>query len=225
MSEPERRRGKATDAGPTAVRMTSRSNAESDAETVVRDFMAAWSRLDADELASYFTEDGVYHNMPAAPVAGRAAVRDFIAGFSADWVETDWEIHTHRRRRRSRVLRARRTARRRRRATSICPASACSNSRAARSPAGATTSTSARTCVPWAERSARPRRASPISLSTVHHAGHHRLAHAASSAIVSVSFGSRLAASCVKPFRRFVCSQPFSSGSSDQRACSSRWRP
>lgn len=63
-----------------------------DPEQIVRDFCAAWSRLDADELAAFFTEDGVYHNMPAAPVAGRVAVRDFIAGFSADWLETDWEI-------------------------------------------------------------------------------------------------------------------------------------
>ncbi|MBW2424081.1 MAG: nuclear transport factor 2 family protein, partial [Deltaproteobacteria bacterium] len=40
-------------------------------EKVIRAFIGAWSRLDPEELASYFTQDGVYHNMPAAPVQGR----------------------------------------------------------------------------------------------------------------------------------------------------------
>ena len=59
---------------------------------VVRDFIAAWSRLDAAELAAFFTEDGVYHNMPARPVAGRAAVQGFIAGFIKDWTATEWDV-------------------------------------------------------------------------------------------------------------------------------------
>ena len=63
-----------------------------DNAAVIRDFIAAWSRLDADELAGFFTEDGVYHNMPARPVAGREAVRAFIAGFIQGWTETRWEI-------------------------------------------------------------------------------------------------------------------------------------
>lgn len=61
-------------------------------ETVIRDFIAAWSRLDAAELAAFFTEDGVYHNMPARPVAGRANVQAFIAGFAKDWSATTWDI-------------------------------------------------------------------------------------------------------------------------------------
>ena len=65
-----------------------------DNAAVIRDFMAAWSRLDAEELAGFFTDDGVYHNIPAQPVAGRDAVRKFIAAFSASWTETDWDIHT-----------------------------------------------------------------------------------------------------------------------------------
>jgi limonene-1,2-epoxide hydrolase len=59
---------------------------------VVRDFVVAWSRLDADELAGFFTEDGIYHNMPAKPVAGRAAVRAFIAGFIRDWTSAEWDL-------------------------------------------------------------------------------------------------------------------------------------
>jgi len=59
---------------------------------VVRDFIAAWSRLDADELAGYFTEDGTYFNIPTAPVSGRENVRKFIKGFISSWTATDWEI-------------------------------------------------------------------------------------------------------------------------------------
>ena len=63
-----------------------------DNERVIRDFIAAWSRLDAAELAAFFTEDGVYHNMPTRPIAGREAVQGFIAGFAKDWSATTWEI-------------------------------------------------------------------------------------------------------------------------------------
>ncbi len=65
-----------------------------DNETIIREFIAAWSRLDADELSAYFTEDGTYHNIPIAPVSGRANVRDMIAEFIAPWTETEWEVVT-----------------------------------------------------------------------------------------------------------------------------------
>jgi len=61
-------------------------------EALVRDFIAAWSRLDVDELVAYFCEDGVYHNMPAEPVAGHEALRAFIGAFLANWERTDWEV-------------------------------------------------------------------------------------------------------------------------------------
>jgi limonene-1,2-epoxide hydrolase len=61
-------------------------------ERVIRDFIAAWSRLDAAELIPYFTEDGVYHNMPGPPVAGRANVERLIRGFLSTWTETRWEV-------------------------------------------------------------------------------------------------------------------------------------
>ncbi|MGH0028227.1 MAG: SgcJ/EcaC family oxidoreductase [Myxococcota bacterium] len=63
-----------------------------DNEKVVRDFIAAWSRLDPEELAGYFAEDGVYHNMPTAPVKGRENVRQMIAGFIGSWTETQWDV-------------------------------------------------------------------------------------------------------------------------------------
>ncbi|MBW2426586.1 MAG: nuclear transport factor 2 family protein, partial [Deltaproteobacteria bacterium] len=37
-------------------------------------------------------EDGVYHNMPSIPVQGRENVKAMIAGFTASWTETEWEI-------------------------------------------------------------------------------------------------------------------------------------
>jgi limonene-1,2-epoxide hydrolase len=61
---------------------------------IIREFIAAWSRLDPRELASYFTEDGVYHNIPAQLVAGRENVERMIRVFTAGWTRTEWEIRT-----------------------------------------------------------------------------------------------------------------------------------
>ena len=61
-------------------------------ERAVRDFIAAWSRLDPDELVGFFTEDGTYHNMPMGPVSGRQNLRGFIAGFLRGWTSTQWDV-------------------------------------------------------------------------------------------------------------------------------------
>ncbi len=58
----------------------------------IRSFVAAWSRLDPNELSEYFTEGGSYHNMPMQPIVGKENVKAFIENFSATWTETDWEI-------------------------------------------------------------------------------------------------------------------------------------
>lgn len=57
--------------------------AATDPDTIVREFCAAWERMDADELAGYFTEDGVYHNIPMAPAEGRDAIRDLLVGMKS----------------------------------------------------------------------------------------------------------------------------------------------
>src|SRR5437870_5618694 len=44
-----------------------------DPESVVRDFCAAWSRRNVDELLGYFTADAVYHNMPVEPMTNDPA--------------------------------------------------------------------------------------------------------------------------------------------------------
>lgn len=43
-------------------------------ESVVRDFCNAFSKCDVDLLLDFFAEDAVYHNIPIAPVEGRAAI-------------------------------------------------------------------------------------------------------------------------------------------------------
>ena len=57
---------------PGAVLAQPKVEPMSDNAQIIRDFISAWSRLNADELAAYFTEDGVYHNMPSRPVSGRS---------------------------------------------------------------------------------------------------------------------------------------------------------
>jgi limonene-1,2-epoxide hydrolase len=49
---------------------------------VVRRFCDAWSNGDRDALVAFFSDDAVYHNIPVAPVTGRSAIRDTIAGFT-----------------------------------------------------------------------------------------------------------------------------------------------
>ena len=58
-----------------------RNQVESPIE-VVRRFCAAWSdNIGAAELAAFFTDAAVYHNIPLAPITGRAAIANNIASF------------------------------------------------------------------------------------------------------------------------------------------------
>ena len=61
-------------------------------EEIIRAFIAAWSRLDVEELVAFFAPDGTYHNMMAKPVSGHENLRRFIGGFIRGWSATDWEI-------------------------------------------------------------------------------------------------------------------------------------
>ena len=58
---------------------------------IIQDFIDAWSKLDVEELVSFFTEDGVYHNMPTGPIQGQENLRAFIKGFTASWTSTTWD--------------------------------------------------------------------------------------------------------------------------------------
>lgn len=61
-------------------------------EKLIHDFIKSWSTLDPDQIANYFADDGVYHNVPLQPVSGKDRIRAFIAAFVKDWSATDWEI-------------------------------------------------------------------------------------------------------------------------------------
>ena len=64
-----------------------------DPDALVTQFCEAWPRMDADELASYFTDDGVYHNIPMAPAVGRAAVLELLKGLGAMISAIRFEVH------------------------------------------------------------------------------------------------------------------------------------
>ena len=55
-------------------------------EALVRAFYEVWSRLDVEELMSYFTETSVWHNVPdGEPLRGASAIRQVI-----EWLVEDW---------------------------------------------------------------------------------------------------------------------------------------
>lgn len=72
---------------------------------VVMAWVKAFNRADADDIARFYAEDAVNHQMPEQPVAGRAAIREmFAAEFRAadmvcivenliedgDWAVLEW---------------------------------------------------------------------------------------------------------------------------------------
>lgn len=65
----------------------------SDPDELVRSFCGLWSKPDPAELADYFTEDAVYHNIPMDPVTGRTEIAAFVEGFLADFDGIDFIIH------------------------------------------------------------------------------------------------------------------------------------
>jgi len=65
----------------------------SDPDALVTQFCKAWVRMDADELSEYFTEDGVYHNIPMQPAVGKAAVHQMLAGMGSMISAIRFEVH------------------------------------------------------------------------------------------------------------------------------------
>ncbi len=60
--------------------------------SIIRDFCAAWSKLDADAVMAYFAPDPTYHNMPGPPLTGTETVRAGIERFLKGWSATTWDI-------------------------------------------------------------------------------------------------------------------------------------
>lgn len=50
-----------------------------DAKRVVVDFCKAWESRDQQRILDFFTEDGIYHNMPMAPATGKDAIKGLLA--------------------------------------------------------------------------------------------------------------------------------------------------
>jgi limonene-1,2-epoxide hydrolase len=61
-------------------------------ETVTA-FISAWNRSDMDAMYAMLAEDIVWHNIPMDPIAGKAAVREAVAGFMVGVSACDWTIH------------------------------------------------------------------------------------------------------------------------------------
>jgi limonene-1,2-epoxide hydrolase len=69
-------------ARPSAKKIDRRRSQMDSPIELVRRFCAAWSDdVGAAELAAFFTDDAVYHNIPLAPVIGRKAIANNIASF------------------------------------------------------------------------------------------------------------------------------------------------
>jgi limonene-1,2-epoxide hydrolase len=58
---------------------------------IVRSFIAAWNENDLERIVAHLHPDVLYHNIPVAPIHGRAAVKAYLdskGGF--DWV--NWKL-------------------------------------------------------------------------------------------------------------------------------------
>jgi limonene-1,2-epoxide hydrolase len=62
-----------------------------DNKQLIEAFVAAWDRLDWQEIGSFLSDDVVYRNMPWPPIRGRAAVMAQL--IAADLELSDWIIH------------------------------------------------------------------------------------------------------------------------------------
>ena len=65
-----------------------------DHEQLVRDFCQAWADADFDRVVDFFTEDGIYHNIPVDPMVGHEAIRMMIDGFTAGLKIIEFRIDT-----------------------------------------------------------------------------------------------------------------------------------
>ena len=62
------------------------------AEEVVRAELSAWSRLDVDEIVSYFAADAVWDNVPLGAVSGHDEIRKAVQGYVDRMTHGDIEI-------------------------------------------------------------------------------------------------------------------------------------
>lgn len=63
-------------------------------EALVRDFLGAWRGRKVDALLAPFAEDAVYHNVPVAPIRGRAAIRQIFESFLEAFEDASLDVVT-----------------------------------------------------------------------------------------------------------------------------------
>ena len=63
-----------------------------DAEAVVRDLCAAFSRMDVDELLGFFTPDAVYEKVPVGRFDGEVEIRGTLEVFFGPDVKVEFKI-------------------------------------------------------------------------------------------------------------------------------------
>jgi len=61
-------------------------------EKVVSDFCGAWTKLNVDEIMSFFTDDAVYHNIPMPVAKGKDVIRKTITGLLKGAVSIKFDI-------------------------------------------------------------------------------------------------------------------------------------
>jgi len=59
---------------------------------IVIQFCEAWTRMDVKEIASYFTDDAVYHNIPVQPLVGKATIEKALEGMATYMRDVRFEI-------------------------------------------------------------------------------------------------------------------------------------
>lgn len=62
-------------------------------DEIVTAMCRSWADPDPDQISAFFAEDAVYHNIPMEPITGRAAIRDFIAGFLSTFESIEFDVH------------------------------------------------------------------------------------------------------------------------------------
>ena len=59
---------------------------------IVTDFCNAVPRRNVEELLGFFSDDAIYHNIPIAPVQGRAAIAATLRGFLDPASDAEFEV-------------------------------------------------------------------------------------------------------------------------------------
>jgi limonene-1,2-epoxide hydrolase len=59
---------------------------------VVQQLIDAFNAVNMDRIMGHFADDAIYHNIPVAPVTGRAAIRGAVQRFMGMASHVDWQL-------------------------------------------------------------------------------------------------------------------------------------